>query len=119
MAAEAAWILDLSPAAGGEIVAEGPPSSCGVPLSNFETFDAFELCGVAGDEGGFEAAGLRRDHEVQRADGFASGFEVGADLRVMESGVNVESRDGKQVKKCLELGGLLWVGGHVFLYAGP
>ena len=31
----------------------------------------------------------------------------------MESGIHVERWDGKQVKKCLELSGLLRVGGNV------
>ena len=55
-------------------VAPQAVGSCWVPFLDFESFDAFELSCVAGDEGGFQAAGLSSDKEIQGANDFACRF---------------------------------------------
>ena len=55
-------------------VASQAVGSCWVPFLDFESFDAFELSCVAGDEGGFQAAGLGSDKEIQGANDFACRF---------------------------------------------
>ena len=49
-------------------------SLCWVPFLDFQTFDSLELSGVTGDEGGFQAAGLGSDEEIQRSNDFACRF---------------------------------------------
>lgn len=93
--------------------------SLGMPLLNFEAFDPFELGGIAGDEGGAEAAGLGGDEEVEGADGFSLGLKFSANLGIVKGRSHVEVGDVEKVEEGLEPPGLMRMGGEILLHAGP
>ncbi len=89
------------------------------PRENFKAFDAAELAGVGGYEGGPETAGLGGDEEIQRTDGRAGRFQGRADIAVMPGGVEGEIRNPKEAQKGFEKTGLMRMRPEVFLHAGP
>ena len=66
-----------------------------------------------------EAAGLGGDEEVERADGFANRFQRGTDIGVVQCGFEIEVCEHKEIEKRFEPRGVMRMGIHVLLYAGP
>ncbi len=89
------------------------------PPENLQPFDAFELGYVGCHEGGSEAAGLGGDEEVERADGFASRFQRGTDIGVVQCGFEIEVCEHKEIEKRFEPRGVMRMGIRVLLHAGP
>ena len=83
----------------GKGVGKKKTADVSFPRPDFEAFDALEFLGVGGDEGGSKTAGLGGDEEIHRADRYAPGFERGADVGVMEGGIESEVRELEEPQK--------------------
>lgn len=69
---------------------------------NLETFDAFELGGVARDQSRALAARMGRNEEIERTDRRAFAFQVSSNLRVVAGVVRPEIDGREEVEEKIE-----------------
>src|SRR5688572_5532844 len=76
-----------------------PQPNPSFPREKLQTFDAFELAGIGGDQGRTEAAGLGSNEKIERADALACSLQRGTDVGIMQSGLQVEVGQPEQAEK--------------------